>query len=83
MKAVLHSENGELQSGDKSREWTPARVLRIALAAVLLVGVYLAAGLLPTESGSFNPGAVGSFVMFWVLGGVFTITLLAASDRRG
>ena len=82
MKAVLQHENNEFES-TRSREWTGSRLLRIAIAAMLLVAVYLGAGLLPTEGDSFNPGAVGGFLMFWGLGGVFTISLLAASDRRG
>ncbi len=69
--------------GERSREWTPGRLLRITLALLALVVVIAACGSLPVEGGRFSSGAVGLFLLIWGVGGLLTITLLAASDRRG
>ena len=58
------------------------KVLRLALAAALLVAVYLLAGALPTASGPDSLDTMGRVLVFWVLGGVFTIFVLILSDRR-
>jgi hypothetical protein len=58
-------------------------LVRLALAVAVLSLVYCLSGLVPvseTEAGnSFLPG----LALFWFLGGLVTITLLALSDRRG
>ena len=56
--------------------------MRLLVAAALLFTVYLLASLLPVDTAGMDFSVIGGFLVFWVLGGVFTITLLALSDRR-
>lgn len=76
----------ESQAGlreERSNEWTPSRLLSILLALALLLVVFIAAGELPPDGEGISVSAIGGFLLFWGLGGLITITLLAASDRKG
>ena len=50
------------------------------MTAVYFLASYLPA---PAEQAEAGSQLLGGFALFWVLGGLFTITLLALSDRRG
>ena len=65
-----------------SKGWNWRRGGRLVLAATLLVVVYLAVGNLPVGFDGMPVEAITGFVLFWVLGGLFTITLMAFIDRK-
>jgi hypothetical protein len=64
------------------REWTASSISKVLLGAALLTLVYLLASSLPAQSEVHIGHLVRGFLFFWVLGGIFTVTLLALSDRR-
>jgi hypothetical protein len=53
------------------------------LAAAVLSLVYYLAGLVPVSETGVGESILPGFALFWLLGGLLTITLLALSDRRG
>ncbi len=85
MKSVvdMHRTTDHDQSELPHREWTWRSVRRLLLAGAVLSLIFYLAGLVPVESEEAESGLLGSFVLFWFLGGLITITLLALSDRRG
>ncbi len=72
------------QPEQQRKEWTGRSVIRLCIAVLVMTVVYFLASSLPAPveqaEGSFF---LSGFALFWVLGGLFTITLLALSDRRG
>ncbi len=85
MKTAL---NGYRSAPDQApspphREWTGRSVVRLLLAAAVLSLVYYVAGLVPVTEAESGDSLLPGIVMFWLLGGLLTITLLALSDRRG
>ena len=83
--AVDLYQASEQDSPPARREWTGRSVFRLVLAAVVMSAVYFLASLLPAPAEQAEAGShmLSNFALFWVLGGIVTITMLALSDRRG
>ncbi len=84
MKAAagIGAEHDSEQAGSQPKEWSGRNVARIALAAALLVAVYVLASWMPAEDSAVSVHTAGRFLMFWIIGGVLTVGLLALSDSR-
>lgn len=79
----LSQQSGGDQANEPRREWSGRIIVRLVLAALLLSFVYLLASWIPVERSDATGNMISSFLFFWVLGGIFTITVLALSDRQG
>ncbi len=77
------TSSGEAKDGRS--EWTIRTVMRLVMAGVVLTAVCFFASSLPAPVEAVEEGGnlFGGFAMFWILGGIFTISLLALSDRHG
>ena len=75
-----HQMSGKPQ--DPRREWTAGSVLRLVLGAALLSLVYFLATWIPVDAEGVTVSMISGFLFFWVLGGLFTVAVLALSDRR-
>ena len=80
MEAVQRS--GDERVDQPRREWTLRSIFKLVLACGLLSLVYFLASWIPVERDAATGNLVSGFLMFWVLGGVFTVALLALTDRR-
>jgi hypothetical protein len=65
----------------RPRDWNSHSRSRVLLAIALLVGVYLLAGRWPVAQEGGSLGLVGGFMVYWSLGSLVTVLLLAISDR--
>ena len=84
MKAILETATTTAGYTEAAAsEWSWRTIVKIALATAVLVAVYLVTSWLPTEPEAFSSTVFSGLALFWVMGGVFTITLLALSDKRG
>ena len=64
------------------REWTAGSIGKIALGVALLSLVYLVSSWLPVENPANGGELARNFLAFWLCGGIFTVLLLAITDRR-
>jgi Cu/Ag efflux pump CusA len=64
------------------REWTAGSIVKIVVAITLLTLVYLLASWIPVEKAADAGHLIRGFLLFWVLGGMFTVAVLVLSDLR-
>jgi hypothetical protein len=79
----LYNQAGSHEAPQSNhQEWTIRSFLRVVLAVALLTGVYFLASWIPVDQGEAGHSLFTGFIFFWIMGGIFTITLLALSDRN-
>ena len=78
----LFQQSASQTNSSSRREWSGGTILRLLAALAALSLVYLLTSHIPPAGEEVVAGVVSQVLFFWVLGGVFTMVLLAFSDRK-